>query len=114
MHDFIGQKIHVGNWVATSGGGNGPAEYGMILYRVIEVGHKLKLQRLTVSYAEQGQRCLATVRTITSVNPNKYVIVHPPDPVEQLFMRITEGHGNPEDHRKVGLWLHGQRNISWE
>jgi len=48
--DFLGQSITVGCFVASGGKGNVSGEYGMVLHKVVDLGGKVRLQRLTVAY----------------------------------------------------------------
>jgi len=111
MQDFIGQGIYPGSWVATGGKGNTAAEYGMILYRVLAISPKLKLQRLRVVYTKQV--ATASVSTVTATNTNKYVVVDPPTPVKELFNRVVDGTATQKDHTNVGQWTHGIPVIHW-
>jgi len=108
MHDFIGQPIVAGSWVATGAAGNTAAEYGMILHRVLAVEDgKIKTVRLRVTYpdhknAKVGSR-KATLRKGTSI-----VVVQPSKRVTEFFSRIEAGNQTKADHKLAGKWLHGQ------
>lgn len=52
--DFIGKEIQIGSFVAYPGGGNTGAEYGQILYRVVDVNEakeKIKAERIIIYYS---------------------------------------------------------------
>jgi hypothetical protein len=114
-HDFIGNPIAVGSFLATAGGGNVKAEYGMLLYLVTSTaGGKLQATRLNAVYKHaqdasmrehlsrytQGKRMLKLLdvgiladdesvlvhpSTSTITNTNRYVVVTPPDHVQAAF-----------------------------
>lgn len=106
--DFLGVEYRVGDYVAAGGAGNGPAEYGMILYRVTEVDPKLKLVRLSVSYpTHSANHVVVTAAKITAKNTNKYVVVQPPAHIVDLFERAVAGTISQDEANLIGRWLHG-------
>jgi hypothetical protein len=108
MLDFIGREIKEGDFMAAGGSGNGAAEYGMILYQVLEVGEKLKLVRLTSHYpTHSASNTVIKPRKITAKNPNKYVVVKPSAKVKRLFKRALAGKLTSDDSAFIGRWIHG-------
>ena len=116
MHDFIGQPIEPGCWLATGAKGNTSAEYGMILHKVESVGTtSFKAKRLTVRYVKTKSAfgkttfvAKVTYRMATFKSPNKFVRMDPPQPVRELFSVFEFGIPTQEAHEMVGKWLHGQ------
>ena len=106
MRDFLGQPFTVGCYVASGAGGNGPAEYGMLLHRVVSLS-PLRLTRLTVKYNPSG--VVASSRTFVVQVPTKYVIVQPPQEVADLFEATIAGTLTPLEHIQVGTWIHGAK-----
>lgn len=109
--DFLGVPFKVGDYVAAGGSGNRSAEYGMILYKVLDVEDKPKLIRLTVSYPTHGKDNSIVIKTakVTVQNTNKYVVVRPPDAVVDLFERALAGIISLEEAHIIGWWVHGQK-----
>lgn len=115
VHDFIGQPIEVGGWVAATGGGNTKCEYGSILYRVLEVSPgKLKLQRLKTEYPDH-KVCTASVIMTIVYNTNKYIVVHPKPTTVAMFDAVVNGTATKAEHGRVGRWVHGMKPMgSWQ
>ncbi len=112
MQDFIGRPIVPHSWAAASGKGNGPAEYGSILYYVYDVvDGKAKVQRLDVCYTNSIPTAKARKSTIS--NGNKLIVVDPPQRVKDLFFHIVGNAASDEEHRFVRKWLHGQIQDLW-
>jgi hypothetical protein len=109
MQDFMGNPLQVGDYVAAGGAGNRAAEYGMILYRVLEVAPKLKLVRLTDRYPTHDSNFteIKASKVITVQNPNKYVRVQPSSTVRDLFDRGVEGKLTQAEANLLGRWIHG-------
>lgn len=107
MQDFLGRDIRVGDYLASGGAGNRSAEYGMIMYKVLESGEKLQVVRLSVSYPS-GSIEIQPRKSVVQ-NPNKYVLVDPPEKVRDLFERALGGSVDPksQDAKTLGKWLHG-------
>jgi hypothetical protein len=106
--DFMGQLYGVGDFVAAGGRGNVSAEYGMILYEVLEVEPKLKLRRLTIKYpAHTMESAVVGWHKVTVKNPNKYVKVTPLRHVEDLFHRAVQGDLRGGEAQMIGRWIHG-------
>lgn len=112
VKDFIGQPITVGCYVASGGKGNTTTEYGMILHKVVAVGPKLKLQRLTVDYPRSTvESTVASARTATVENSQKYVVVQPPQAAIDLFEAVVAGTATKSQQITVGRWVHGQTQV---
>lgn len=108
MQDFMGTPLQVGHYVAAGGTGNGTGEYGMILYRVLDVSPKLKLVRLTVQYPTScSDSAMIGTRKITAQNANKYVHVQPSETIRDLFERGVEGNLTQAESNLLGLWITG-------
>lgn len=110
VQDFLGRDIRVGDYLASGGAGNRAAEYGMILYKVLKSGEKLQVVRLSVSYPK-GSIEIKSRKSVVQ-NPNKYVLVDPPEKVRDLFERALEDSVDPksQDAKTLGKWLHGTEN----
>jgi hypothetical protein len=106
MLDFIGQPLVVGAWVAISGRGNGAAEYGMVLGRVVSLD-PLRIERLDVNYFPGDIR----VKRRSSIikNQNKWVVVQPTAPAIALWERCAAPSPSQADARLLGDWLHGKK-----
>lgn len=112
IKDFLGQPITVGCFVASGGKGNTVTEYGMILHKVVAVEPKLKLQRLTVDYPRHTvESTVASARTATGENPQKYVVVQPPQAAIDLFEAVVAGTATRKQQITVGKWVHGQTQV---
>ena len=108
MHDFIGQPIAAGSWVAVGAAGNTAAEYGMILHWVLAVEDgKIKTVRLRVTYPDHKNARVET-RMSTIRKGTKVVVVHPSKRVTEFYGRIKAGTQTKADHKLAGKWLHGQ------
>jgi|SaaInlLV_10m_DNA_2_1039722.scaffolds.fasta_scaffold01325_5 hypothetical protein len=104
--DFLGQPFTEGGWIAATGKGNSHAEYGMILYQITEIlPDKLKARRLRVSYKDRKPS--VTVGNVRVSNPNKYIVVHPPAQVTDLFQRAVDSVLTDADCTLIGKWIHG-------
>ena len=106
MLDFMGSEIQPGDWLAQGAKGNTAAQYGMLLFRVLDVADdKIRVVGLTSSY----QHGIPTVRAVkkTLKSTQKTVIVMPPNSAMALFMRIEDGMTEPDDHIRAAKWLHG-------
>jgi len=106
-HDFLGVPYKIGDYVASGGAGNGRAEYGMILYRVVSLKPKLKLVRLAMSYPTHSAEETVVRQSgwVTVQNTNKYVIVQPPPAVTALFERAISHNifsGRGQSHWTLG------------
>lgn len=108
MKDFIGQTLAKGDYVAYPGGGNGPAEYGLILMRITEVRlDSLQVERLTTYYPNGKMSATVKLRKSTIKKTTKLVKVSPRVEVIDCFE-------NPEAHRLlIGKWVHGVTPIDW-
>lgn len=106
LRDFLGVPYKVGQYVAAGGNGNSAAEYGMILYRVLDVSPKLKLIRLSVSYPDHKHPSIS-ISKVTAKNTNKYVGVTPPSYIINLFEQAVLGHLTQEQEEIIGRWVHG-------
>lgn len=114
-HDFIGNQIAVGSFLATAGGGNVKAEYGMLLYLVTgTAGGKVQAIRLNAIYKHAHDATMrehlgryAQVKKMvklldvglladdesvlvyptksTIANTNRYVVVQPQGWVQDVF-----------------------------
>ncbi len=104
MHDFIGQTINVGDFIAYPGAGNVKAEYGMLVGRVLKyIGDKISVERLDVNYV--GFKVVIVRKKITLSNLNKCSVIHLPDRVKQVW-------DNAElEPVLVAKWIHGSSSI---
>lgn len=108
MKDFIAQEITVGCFLARGGKGNGPAEYGMILHKVIGLKNgKIQTMRLVASYPQFKDPATITTRKITIANPNSVVVVTPPTELVELFDRAVNSTLSDADQLLIGHWIHG-------
>jgi hypothetical protein len=108
MQDFMGRPYKVGDFVAAGGAGNVKAEYGMILYKILEIAPKLKLIRLDVSYPNHSEvGMVVKARKVTAKNTNKYAVVKPPAVVKGLFNRAVAGKLRKGEAQTIGKWVHG-------
>jgi hypothetical protein len=120
MRDTMGQDVEAGDYLLTGGKGNGPAEYGMVMHKVISTTPEAwKLVRLGVIYNhwdDDGNRQKpATVslklKRSTAKKGTKYVKVNPPAQVRKLMEAGLNGTATPEQMKTIGAWLHGQTDV---
>jgi hypothetical protein len=127
--DFIGNELKQGDFVAYPGAGNAKAEYGHILYKVLESKEdSVKAVRLHCSWSQSKDsldahpktwlknKCLSQRNVLihrmdsTITNTNKLVKVNPSEEVSSLFDRVLDKDEtlceeiNLED---IGYWIHG-------
>jgi hypothetical protein len=110
--DFLGQELHVGDWVVRGGRGNKAAEYGMVLARITHVDESsLRGARLEVRYDHsKGHKAHVRVRTLVITNPNTVCrIADPGDAAKALFEKAVD---DPESLSEQEIdvaekWLHG-------
>lgn len=115
MQDFIGNELAAGDYVAAGGSGNGSAEYGMILYQVLDTSPKLKLVRLVVDYPTYSADYVeVTTRKITVQNPNKYVKVYPSPDIVILFSNALQDTLTMEQKIFIGKWISGGNHSIWD
>ena len=108
MKDFVGKEIPPGDYIARGGKGNGPAEYGMIAYRVLGIKNgKVSAERLQVSYPGGKSPPVARLSKATIANGNSCIVFQPPAQVQLLFSQAEQGVLEPEARTLIGHWLHG-------
>lgn len=107
MKDFLGRDVKVGDYLATGGTGNTRSEYGMILCRVLTVEPHIKVVRINVTYTN-GSHELGHYHYIVQ-NPNKYVLVDPPEQWRELFESVIAGNADlkPKEAKDLIKWIHG-------
>lgn len=113
-HDFVGNRFSVGSYAASTGYGNSKAEYGAILYKIVELGEKFKVMRLAVRYDDKQQPVILAQTTWIS-NPNKYAVVSPSAECLELFERALEDASTLTHAEKVKIahWIHGtERHVN--
>lgn len=116
MKDFLGKEIAVGSWVVHGGKGNGPAEYGMIAYRVDSIRQeKLFVTRLMIHYPNHKDPGVVSLKKCNLTNPNAVLLIEPTEKVLQLFRDAAADEVSEEDRLFVGRWLHGAASAHpWE
>lgn len=105
MLDFLGKKIKPMDFVAYPGSGNTSAEYGLILYKVLEVyDDSIRVERLTINY----QKSVIIRKPSVIKACTKVVCITPPP-------RMVEVFNSPDKHFDlVGTWVHGRTEIDWD
>lgn len=87
MFDCLHQKMNVGDFLFIGGKGNGPAEYGMQVKKVLKIeGEKIQI----VGFDSVFRNEKWNLRLIKSVpqNLNKYLIHEPPEKIKNLLNRL--------------------------
>lgn len=104
MKDFLGQTLEQGDFLVYPGSGNGKAEYGLILYRVLSVKpDSIRAERLQVSYRPD----VAVRKASTIKSGTKIVKIFPPPAMIKAF-------DAPEKNFEVvSEWVHGIKPIDW-
>jgi hypothetical protein len=105
MKDYLGQTLKAGDFIIYPGSGNRQAEYGLILYKILEVKKDaLSVERLDANYSSKSiVRKKSTLKSST-----KIVKAVPPQSMVDLF-------NNPDSNfRVVANWIHGRTIIDWD
>lgn len=133
MTDFLGTPIKQGMYCAYPGQGNTNVEYGLILYKIIDVdesANKVKAGRLYVSYGQGTNRDIFStaqsknaifyrdidytiairynVSTISSTY--KFVVVEPSENIKAVFTEIMNMNDSVFDlvsGKDIANWIHG-------
>jgi hypothetical protein len=107
MKDFLGQPIKRGCFVTYPGRGNTTAEYGLILYRVIDVTSKgVVAERISHQYEGNNEWSYCRKKS-TLKKTTKLVVVVPTEAMVDAF-------DDPDAYNVlVTKWLHGQEEIDW-
>lgn len=110
MKDFLGQEITVGCYIATDGGGNTKAQYGLILKKVIKVTkdaiHCISYKSYYLGGTLASLELKESKSTLT--NHNKVVVVKPPKAIIDIFE-------NPQQNTQlISAWIHGSATFKWE
>ena len=134
MTDFLGTEIQRGMYCAYPGKGNVNAEYGMILYKIIEVDNvnkKIKAGRLYVHYGQGTNRdqfppvhsesaifyrmndyTIAIQYKISTISsPYKFVVVEPSENIKAVFTEIIKMNDSVFDlvsAEDITNWIHGK------
>lgn len=134
MTDFLGNEIKVGMYCAYPGAGNVKAEYGMILYKIIEVDDpagKIKAGRIYVHYGQGVDKdsfpeshtrnsifyrdkdyTVAFQYKISTISSSyKFAVVEPSENIKAVFNRISVGDPVVFDvlsAEDIANWIHGK------
>ena len=137
MTDFLGTEIKSGMYCAYPGKGNVNAEYGMILYKIIEVNestNKIKAGRLYVEYGHGSNRdkfspafsndavfhrmenyTIAIKYKVSTISsPYKFVVVYPDERIKAMIEAIcsvNESVFNLVPAEDIAKWIHGKGAI---
>lgn len=106
MRDFLGKTIKSGDYVTRPGSGNKTAEYGLILYRVLDVTPKgIVAERISVEF--EADEYIYIHKTSTLKKSTALTVVNPPQHMIDVF-------NDPEGNDKItSAWLHGRTEIAW-
>lgn len=137
MTDFLGTIIKSGMYCAYPGKGNVNAEYGMILYKIIDVdesANKIKAGRLYVEYGHGSNRdkfspafsndavfhrmenyTIAIKYKISTISsPYKFVVVDPNEKIKAVIEAISSMNNlvfNMSSAEDIAKWIHGKGAI---
>lgn len=134
MTDFLGTEIKAGMYCAYPGKGNVNAEYGMILYKIIDVdesANKVKAGRLYVNYGQGSNRdqfppahsenaifyrmkdyTIAIRYKVSTISSTyKFVVVEPNENIKVVFTEIIKMNESVFDlvsAEDIAKWIHGK------
>lgn len=104
--DFMGNELHVGDYVARYGGGNSGISYGMVLHRVCGITpHKVKLE--SIAFVNSAGETRPTVRQSTISRLSAMAKVEVPRYMHDIWEAMKAGTAPEEVVRAWANWQHG-------
>ena len=114
--DCLNIDVQVGDFLFVGGKGNGPAQYGMQIKKVLKVNDD-KIQIIGFdSYYSNGKWNLRLTKS-SPQNLNKYLIHEPPDNLKAILNKLFDNEQLEQKHIDfLALWSHGsgQLEIPWK